>query len=72
MPRNCILIIDDEPDSVRLLRFAFERAGFEVLVCSQAQQALATALSGEPMPCCSPWNWAVTAAKLKGAKIRTA
>ncbi|HEX8234465.1 MAG TPA: response regulator [Abditibacteriaceae bacterium] len=48
MPRNRILIIDDEPDSVRLLRFAFERAGFEVLVCNRAQQALQTALSGEP------------------------
>lgn len=48
MPRNRLLIIDDEPDSVRLLRFAFERAGFEVLVCDQAQQAVPTALSGAP------------------------
>jgi DNA-binding response OmpR family regulator len=48
MSRNRILIIDDEPDSVRLLRFAFERAGFEVLVCDRAQQAVPTALSGEP------------------------
>lgn len=40
MFRHRILIIDDEPDSVYILRFALERAGYEVLSTDSLQQAL--------------------------------
>ena len=38
-----ILIVDDEPDLLTVLRFGLEAAGFEVLQASDGEQALALA-----------------------------
>src|SRR5215210_6340479 len=40
MPRDRIFIIDDEPDTVYLLRFVLERAGFEVMTVGALETAL--------------------------------
>ena len=48
MMRRRVLIIDDDTDSVQLLRFALERAGLEVLVSDDSETALQTAVSQHP------------------------
>jgi PleD family two-component response regulator len=46
--RRRVLIIDDDTDSVLLLRFALERAGFEVIVSFSAEEALHVAAPDAP------------------------
>lgn len=48
MMRRRVLIIDDDTDSVLLLRFALERAGFEVIVSFSAEDALHVAAPDAP------------------------
>lgn len=48
MMRRRVLIIDDDTDSVVLLRFALERAGFEVIVSFSADEALHVAAPDAP------------------------
>ena len=43
-----ILIVDDEPDLLTVLRFGLEAAGFEVLQASDGEQALALARQHMP------------------------
>jgi DNA-binding response OmpR family regulator len=45
MPHHkpCILIVDDEPDLLTVLRFGLEAAGFEVAQASDGEQGLALA-----------------------------
>lgn len=38
MPK--ILVVDDEPDVVRLVEFRLQREGFEILTCSDGRSAL--------------------------------
>ncbi|HEX8833751.1 MAG TPA: response regulator [Abditibacteriaceae bacterium] len=48
MFRDRILIIDDEPDTIQILRFALERAGFEVAVAGSGENMLEVAQSSAP------------------------
>lgn len=48
MLRERILIIDDEPDAISVLRFALERAGFEVLSVTAPSEALPLAIESAP------------------------
>jgi len=43
-----VLIVDDQPDIVRLVRDYLERAGFRVLTASDGEQALQVARSSHP------------------------
>jgi len=43
-----ILIVDDEPDLLTVLRFGLEAAGFEVLQASDGEQGLALARQAVP------------------------
>ncbi len=43
-----VLLADDEPNIVESLRFLLERAGFDVLVATDGQEALDTALQEKP------------------------
>jgi DNA-binding response OmpR family regulator len=43
-----VLIVDDQPDIVRLVRDYLERAGFRVLSAGDGEQALQVARSGHP------------------------
>ena len=46
--RPVVLIADNEPDIVELVRFELEREGYDVLLAANGQQALALALEHEP------------------------
>lgn len=48
MSHDCVLLVDDEPETVHLLRFALERAGYEVLAVERADDALRVAQEGAP------------------------
>jgi DNA-binding response OmpR family regulator len=43
-----VLIVDDQPDIVRLVRDYLERAGFQVLIAGDGEQALQVARSSHP------------------------
>lgn len=43
-----VLIVDDEPDIVMLLKMALERRGFDVITASDGQMALACAREHRP------------------------
>ncbi|MEM0989051.1 MAG: response regulator [Pseudomonadota bacterium] len=47
MPKR-ILLAEDEPNIVETLRFLLQRAGFDVLVCANGREALATVQSHPP------------------------
>ena len=46
--RPRILIVDDEPDVLTLLRFGLEAAGFEVIAASDGEQGLTMARKHRP------------------------
>lgn len=46
MPR--ILVVDDEPDLVRLMQFRLEREGWEVVTAGDGQAALSSAMGDKP------------------------
>ena len=46
--KPCILIVDDEPDLLAVLRFGLEAEGFEVLQASDGEQGLALARRARP------------------------
>jgi len=46
MPK--IMVVDDEPDVVRMLQFRFEKDGFEVVSCGDGQSALSLAEEEKP------------------------
>ena len=46
--RDTVLVVDDEPDVVDLVRYHLHRAGFEVLVAANGQSALQTAAAHRP------------------------
>ena len=46
--KNVILIVDDTPENLRLLGDMLEACGYEVLVATSGQQALATAQASPP------------------------
>lgn len=43
-----ILVVDDEPDVLEIVRFRLERDGFRIVTASDGRQGLATALAGNP------------------------
>ena len=43
-----ILVVDDEPDVVEIVRFRLEKDGHTVITASDGQQGLATAMSANP------------------------
>lgn len=43
-----ILVVDDEPDVVRLVEFRLQREGFEILTCSDGKSALALLETEKP------------------------
>lgn len=47
MPKR-VLLAEDEPNIVESLRFLLGRAGFDVAVCQNGQDALSAALSAPP------------------------
>lgn len=47
-PRSRILIVDDEPDLLAMLRFGLELDGFEVLEASDGEQGLDLARTQSP------------------------
>jgi DNA-binding response OmpR family regulator len=47
-PRSRILIVDDEPDLLAMLRFGLELDGFEVLEASDGEQGLDLARTKSP------------------------
>jgi DNA-binding response OmpR family regulator len=46
--RNTVLVVDDEPDVVDLVRYHLHRAGFEVLVAVNGPSALQTTMENRP------------------------
>ncbi|HEY0791676.1 MAG TPA: response regulator transcription factor [Chthoniobacterales bacterium] len=46
--RDTVLVVDDEPDVIDLVRYHLHRAGFEVLVAVNGQAALQAALEHRP------------------------
>jgi DNA-binding response OmpR family regulator len=48
VPRPLVLIADDDPDILMLVRFRLERAGYEVVSAPDGQAALDLALAREP------------------------
>lgn len=46
MPK--VLIVDDEPDVVRLLQFRFDKEGFDTITATDGQTALSTVESDAP------------------------
>ncbi len=51
-----ILIVDDDPDIIRLLTAALEREGFRLLSASDGESALAVARAGRPDLVLLDWN----------------
>lgn len=43
-----ILVVDDEPDVVEILRYNLTKAGYEVISSSNGRDAISTALSVQP------------------------
>jgi DNA-binding response OmpR family regulator len=48
MPRAIILLIDDEPDLIELVRYNLDKEGFEVLSALDGESGLAAAISRRP------------------------
>ncbi len=48
MDKQCILVVDDEPNIVHLARLYLERDGYQVLAVGDGQQALDTIVSEKP------------------------
>jgi DNA-binding response OmpR family regulator len=48
MTGNKILVVDDEPEIVELIKLYLERDGFEVVTCDNGQQALELVLTHRP------------------------
>ena len=50
MPKPTLLVIEDDPDIVELLRYNLEREGFRVLVATDGEHGLADAARHQPEP----------------------
>jgi DNA-binding response OmpR family regulator len=48
MPKTTLLVIEDDPDIVELLRYNLEREGFRVLVATDGEHGLADATKQQP------------------------
>jgi DNA-binding response OmpR family regulator len=48
MPRTTLLVIEDDPDIVEVVRYNLEREGFRVLVCSDGERGLSDAARTQP------------------------
>jgi len=47
-PRSRVLVVDDEPDLVRILEFGLKAAGYEVVTASDGQEGLKKAREVQP------------------------
>ena len=71
-----MLVVDDSPDTLRMLTDALEDAGMTVLVALEGRQALAIGekiapdiilLDGDPLE--GYWNWLKTKLVVKGGVV---
>jgi PAS domain S-box-containing protein len=48
MEKKLILVVDDEPDTIRLVKFSLEKHGYDVLTATNAREALKLACDENP------------------------
>ncbi len=67
MAKETILIVEDEPDILELIRFNLEREGYRTVTCETGEDASKPSHAGSPISsfwisCCPAWTARASAA----------